>query len=208
MPESVVLMHLMIAKLCHDLATPLGALGLGLEMALENVDEKAIDKDTQDLLLNSSNTAKLRLKTYRALLSIGPESPTFSETQEALNLMCQEQKIRLNWHIGSSLVPNGLFCRVLLGLGFIAAESLIRGGAMSLYLKPVADDNIDIAIAAEGPMVQLRPGYMEALSNDQALLHQTSRTILPYYVRILASQYKKNITCHISGGNKLELVAA
>ncbi len=208
MSESFVLMNLMAAKLCHDLATPLGALGLGLEMALENVDEKIIDKDTQELLLNSSNTAKLRLKVYRALLSIGPESPTFSEIQEALNLICQEQKIRLNWHINSSLIPNGLFCRVLLGLGFIASESLIRGGIISLKLQPVDEDNINIAITAEGSMVQLRPGYAETLNHDQSLLHQTSRTILPYYIRLLANQYHKNITCNVNDGNKLEIITA
>lgn len=205
MPESLVLMHLMAAKLCHDLATPLGALGLGLEMALEGVDEKTIDKDTQDLLLNSSNTAKLRLKSYRALLSIGPESPTFQDTQEALNLMFHEQKIRLNWHINSSLVPNGLFSRILLGLGHITVESLIRGGIVSLHLQPVAEGNINIAIIAEGPMVQLRPGYLETLTNDQPLLHQTSRTVLPFYIRLLANQYHKNITCHVSDRNRMEL---
>ncbi len=208
MPESLVLMHLMAAKLCHDLATPLGALGLGLEMALEGVDDKTIDKDTQDLLLNSSNTAKLRLKSYRALLSIGAESPTFQDTQEALNLMCHEQKVRLNWHINSSLIPNGLFCRILLGLGYITTESLIRGGVISLHLKPVAEDNINIAIIAEGPMVQLRPGYMETLTTDQPLLHQTSRTVLPFYVKLLTNQYHKNITCHVSDRNRMELSAS
>jgi len=197
----------MAAKLCHDLATPLGALGLGLEMALEGVDERTIDKDTQDLLLNSSNTAKLRLKTYRALLSLGPESPTFQETQESLNLMCQEQKIRLNWHINSILIPNGLFCRVLLGLGLITTESLIRGGIISLHLNPVGEDNINIVITAEGPMVQLRPGYMEILNSDQSLLHQTSRTILPFYIKMLTTQYHKSITCNVNNGNRLELSA-
>lgn len=208
MSDPFVLMNLMTAKLCHDIATPLGALGLGLEMALSNDGKQGIDKDTQDLLLTSSETAKLRLKIYRALLSVGDSSPTFSEAKEILVALCHQSKVQLTFDIKASMLPDGLFCRLVLGAAFLVVEALHKGGSLAVHIKPAEDGSMQLMLVSEGPMVQLRPGYMEIFTNEAVLDSQTSRTILPFYLKLMARQYHKKIDCELENPHKLYLAVS
>ena len=206
MSDPFALMHLMTAKLCHDIATPLGALGLGLEMALDNDGKQGIDKSTQDLLVTSSETAKLRLKVYRALLSASSNSPTFPDVKQIITDLCLNSKVRPLFDIKASMLPDGLFCRLVLGAAFLVIEALHKGGALSIHIKPsLIDDSMDLMLVSEGEMVQLRPGYMETLKNEQALKDQSSRTILPFYLKMIAVQYQKKIDCELESPHKLYL---
>ena len=203
MSDPFALMHLMTAKLCHDIATPLGALGLGLEMALGN---ERIDKDTADLLLTSSETAKLRLKLYRALLSASNNSPIFPDVKQIIMDLCRDSKVQLTWDIKASMLPDGLFCRLVLGASFLIVEGLHKGGALSIHIKPSSDDeSMELMLVSEGGMVQLRPGYMETLKGETVLKDQTSRTILPFYLKMMEAQYQKKIDCELESPHKLYL---
>lgn len=203
MSDPFALMHLMTAKLCHDIATPLGALGLGLEMALSN---ERIDQDTQELLLTSSETAKLRLKVYRALLSASGNSPTFSEAKQIITDLCHNSKVRLVFDIKATMLPDGLFCRLVLGASFMVIEALHKGGILAVHIKPSLNyESMELMLVSEGEMVQLRPGYMEILEGEQALKDQSSRTILPFYLKMMAAQYKKKIDCELESHHKLYL---
>ncbi|MBY0280798.1 MAG: hypothetical protein K2W94_01415 [Alphaproteobacteria bacterium] len=201
MSDQFVLMHLMTAKLCHDIATPLGALGLGLEMAMSS---EKIDNDTQDLLLTSSETAKQRLKVYRALLSASSNSPTFADVQQIITDLCQSSKVRLDFNIKASMLPEGLFCRLVLGACFMVIEALHKGGVLSIHIKPFPnDESMELMLVSEGEMVQLRPGYMETLKGEQTLKDQSSRTILPFYLKMMATHYQKKIDCELESPHKL-----
>jgi histidine phosphotransferase ChpT len=201
MSDQFVLMHLMTAKLCHDIATPLGALGLGLEMA---IGSEKIDNDTQDLLLTSSETAKLRLKVYRALLTASSNSPTFSDVKQIITDLCHNSKVRLAFDIKAAMLPDGLFCRLVLGATFMIVEALHKGGVLSIHIKPSpSDESMELMLVSEGEMVQLRPGHMETLKGEQPLKDQSSRTILPFYLKMMVAQYQKKIDCEMESPHKL-----
>ena len=200
MTNPLTLLNLMAAKLCHDIATPLGALGLGLEM----LGEGGVDQDTRDLLLTASETAKLRLRLYRAFLSHGANSPTFAETKDILSDLCRNSGIELVWEIKVPMLPDGLFCKLLLGGALIMLEALIKGGYLAIHIKP-SEAGFEWMLAAEGPMAQFRPGYVDVLKESQPLERQTSRTILPFYVQLLASQDQKKIDCEQENPHKLYL---
>lgn len=205
MSDTLVLMNLMTAKLCHDIAAPLGALGLGLEMVLSNESKQGIDKSTQDLLLTSSETAKLRLKIYRAFLSVGDNSPTFPEIKELLMDLCRQSNVQLAFDIRASMLPDGLFCRLVIGTTFLVVEALHKGGSLTVHIKPAEDGSMQLMLAAEGPMVQLRQGYMDVFVNEAALTDQTSRTVLPFYLKLMTRQYHKKIDCELENNHKLYL---
>lgn len=208
MADPLVLMNLMTAKLCHDIAAPLGALGLGLEMALSNDGKQGIDKDTQDLLLTSSETAKLRLKIYRAFLSVGENSPTFPDIKQLLMDLCRQNKVQLAFDIKVPMLPDGLFCRVVIGAAFLVVEALHKGGSLTVHIQPADDGSMQLMLAAEGPMVQLRQGYMDVFTTETALIDQTSRTVLPFYLKLMARQYHKKIDCELEKPHKLYLAVS
>lgn len=204
MSNPLALMHLMTAKLCHDIAAPLGALGLGLEMVFS--DNNRIDKDIQELLLTSSETAKLKLKVYRALLSGADNSPVFSDVKQLITDLCRHSEVRLVFDIKAPMLPDGLFCRLILGSCFLVVEALHKGGSLSVHIKPSSDnESMEIMLVCEGETVRLKPGYMEVLLTDQPIKDQSSRTIFPFYLKMMAADYKKKIDCELENPHKLYL---
>jgi hypothetical protein len=59
-------------------------------------------------------------------------------------------------------------------------------------------------VALEG-FAETAPRFTAA--GAAGILAVASRTILPFYVRLLANQYHKNIICNVTDKNRLDLSA-
>jgi hypothetical protein len=201
MPHELFVTKLVVAKICHDLATPLNALSLGLEMS----EDASFSKDTIDLIQQSAETMKSRLKLFRSLWSASPNAPTFQEAREILTECALKSKVEIHWALSPHMVesPVSSSLRLLLGLGFMALEGLPRGGTVTVSLS----NEGDISIAAEGTIAQLRPGYEEVLLSDQRLEDQTSRTILPFYIRLLSHVCGKSVSYKSQSTGSFEILA-
>lgn len=165
---------LMTAKICHDLATPLSAMSLLMDLAFE----KCVDPHIEATFRESLEKATLKLQFFRLLLTINQEHPVYSDVHAMLKKAAQALKIRL---ILPNECPNGPGSRLLLGLTNILMEGLIRGGAINVVVE--ADV---LRLTAEGEPLQLRPGYVEALT-QVGDIEVHARNILPHYLANLAA---------------------
>ena len=62
---------LMCSKLCHDLISPIGALGNGLEV-LEDENDAEMREYAMQLIANSARTASAKLQFLRVWRSVSP----------------------------------------------------------------------------------------------------------------------------------------
>ncbi|BAE49131.1 histidine phosphotransferase family protein [Paramagnetospirillum magneticum] len=118
--------ELLCARLCHDLASPLGAAAAGLELL-----EDGNDPETLELVSASMGAATARLKFLRATLGPANDMP---HTQKSLGDLMRAYLsgavtggITLDW---SSERPeiDGETGRLRLNLVLIARDALPRGG--------------------------------------------------------------------------------
>ena len=170
---------MLMAKFCHDLASPLGSLGLGLEMLGEEVSPS----ETTQALQESCEVAQLRLKFYRLLFTY---KASLSEAQAVLERVCHLKSIRLEWQ-GLCLNDDRL-TPLLLGLFMIGSETLIRGGTIKIIL------GAKISLEYHGPTVQWHPDSLDAVCNKiDALTSPNTRTILISYMHYLGDELNKTI---------------
>ena len=170
---------MLMAKFCHDLASPLGSLGLGLEM----LNEEVAHSETTKTLQESCETAQLKLRFYRLLFTY---KASLSEVQSVLERLAHLKSIHLEWQ-GVCLDDDRL-SPLLLGLFMIGSETLIRGGAIKIIL------GTKVSLEYSGSTVQWRPDCLEAVSNrTDALKSPNTRIILISYLHYLGDELNKSI---------------
>ena len=167
--------HLMAAKICHDIATPLSAMNLLVDIAFEHCQDPHIEATFRESIEKTS----LRLQFYRLLLAVNQEQPSYSDVRAILEACCKSAKVRLTL---PNEFPNGVLARLLLGLTYLSIEALTRGGVVVVEYQSQA-----LRIAAEGTPLNLRPGYMDALREPEKM-ESNARTIFPLYLAGLAQE--------------------
>jgi histidine phosphotransferase ChpT len=196
--ENLALVQLMAAKICHDLATPLGALSLSFEMT-EDILKRHLDSSTFEILNKSLNGAKNKLNIYRAILSAGETTPNLSDTANLGREYAKEHNVRLQFPPMLEIDP-GPICRIFLGIMYISIDSLIRGGSISIH----SGDNVTIEV--NGPTVQFKPGYEDVILGNTSFEDINGRTILPYYLLLLAKEKGRLISLENKTENSFKII--
>lgn len=171
MKDSENLTCLLIAKLCHDLSSPLSVMGMIIESLEVN------NKEHNEMLLDCFNDLKYRLQLMRTVLGSTKEYISFKELP-LLNF-AKQRKIILQ------LPSRDESPRLTLGLILIAIESMPRGGVLKIITEN------DTTIKAEGEMAQISSAIIDTLSSSTN--PDNSRTILAYYLNQLAIKIGANI---------------
>jgi hypothetical protein len=186
---------LMTAKICHDLATPLSAMSLLMDLAFE----KCVDPHIEATFRESLEKATLKLQFFRLLLTINQEHPLYSDVHAMLLKAAQAFKVRLTL---PSECPDGPGARLLLGLTSVLMEGLIRGGAINVVVESSV-----LRITAEGEPLQLRPGYAEGLTAREDV-EVNARNILPCYLANLAASMGLSIVIPTKTKEKIVIETA
>lgn len=176
MIADMTLMHLMCARICHDLAAPASAVAMGLEMVFEAPQDLA----TRDLVRASAQSTISKLEVFRYLTGLsGMENkPAGTDLERVLGHYWPDHKISVQWKTGSVEKLKGASARLVLATLLTASEGLFRGGTLTL--------DTDFRIAAEGPMARLREDAVQALTGQTSLSQQTAATIIPFFAHALA----------------------
>lgn len=144
----------LIARVCHDLAAPLGSLGLSLEM-LESSRMK--DDGTFSIIVESYQSLKLKLELFRDLFgNIGNENkPHLSESLPKFKIFLQQKKIALTY---DNQVLSGDNARIILCLLLIIPDLYQGGGVceilvneLSLKLSCPPEEQINLTKYIENP---------------------------------------------------------
>lgn len=147
------LSEMLCARLCHDLASPLGAASTGIELL-----EDSSDPETLGLIAASMGAATARLKFLRAALGPANDLPhlpkTLGDLIRAYLGGTVTGGITLDW---SSERPeiDGEMARLLLNMVLIARDALPRGGRITARCAPEGSGDGGLRVNAAGEGVGL-----------------------------------------------------
>lgn len=178
MVDPLKLTFLMCSRLCHDMAAPLSAISIGLDML-----PQTHDPDTpQELLKNSVKDAINKLELLRCLAGFSPssEKPTFTEAVHIINRSINQNKHQITWLCQMNDTFSGNAVRLLMAIILIAIDSLPRGG--KIIIHP------DFSVEVTGSYVKLHEEISLALTSPASLETLTSRGIIGYIACILSQQ--------------------
>jgi histidine phosphotransferase ChpT len=163
------LASLLCSRLCHDLLSPVGALNNGLELMADEQDPEMRER-CLELLGESARASANKLKFFRLAFGAAGgfgESIDTHEARSALaGLFGAEKKIELGWIVADEALPKGAV-KLLLNLGMIAGDALVRGGRLDVAAERDGR-RLEIVIRAEGPRILLDPGLRETLLRGSA----------------------------------------
>lgn len=147
------LSELLCARLCHDLASPLGAASAGLELL-----EDGNDPETLGLVSASMGAATARLKFLRAALGPANEIP---HTPKLLGDLARAYLggavtggISLDW-VSERPDIDGDTARLLLNLILVARDALPRGGRIMARCGHGGDGDAGLRVTASGQGIGL-----------------------------------------------------
>ena len=186
MPTSTALLEQLASRICHDLISPIGAIGNGLEL----IEEMGPDMSDEALKLiaHSAAQAAAKLGAFRLAYGAGGRDPNIKpeDVQKTFGkFISGDGKIRQAW---DPFGPLGIdpktpaFCKMLMITLMLAAESLPRGGMVLADPGPQAGTTL---ITAQGQDATIRENVSEALSSaidpetiDPRLIHAAMAGLL------------------------------
>ena len=199
--RNIAFMQSMCSRICHDLAAPLGALSLAVEMLEDG--GKTDDNGTFDLLSDTVKDACLRLDLFRFLVGFSAVShrPSLNQIKVLLKNYTLKKKIQLHWMDEEE--REGIYARLLLSLVLIAVESLPRGGEITIWPSRITGQSIEKIIRAQGVPCLLKKDYITALEDPEASV--SSETSVIFYLKYLASQFGQTVQVEFQKDRELIL---
>lgn len=133
-------------RICHDLAAPIGALSMGLEMLREQ-ELTSAQQDVLQLVEQSLGSARTKLELFRYLVGFRhhDEKPAMLEIVPVLQKYWEKSRYRFQAQDVQDL--KGFRARLALALILTAAECLPRGGEISLVYTP---ERLYVSVLGQG----------------------------------------------------------
>jgi len=161
--DTIRLVELVCARLCHDLGGLIGTVGNALEMVAEDAG-----RDNEVLAFASSAAAALTQRLRLLRTAWGPEVDTIS-LPALMRLVTPALAARRVGLDGRGLAPDCVFsppvARVVLNLIVLACDCMPRGGAIVLIGEPA-----DLLVRIDGPGAAWPSGLAACLGDEAAAL--------------------------------------
>ena len=194
-------LELMASRICHDLVSPVGAIGNGVEL-MEELGEDAGGEAVQ-LIANSAKQAGIRLKAFR--LSYGAAGTDknigFKDIREAFVDLLSSSRVEAEFEsdigVKFSMPPLGFF-KVLLNLLILAEECNHGEGRMAVT---VMDGNAGLRIKVTGKNSNFRGDAEAALRGDVSAEDLDPRSVHAYLTGRFAAHFGLPISWQVGEGN-------
>lgn len=191
------LTSLMCSKLCHDLVSPVGALGNGVEVLADEKDGE-LREHALDLIAQSARAAAAKLQFARlAYGSAGGPGGTLdlASAARAAQDYFATTKASLEWEAAPQAVQKDV-ARLCLNLLLVALESIPRGGEVRATLEIGSDGKGVFQAEAMGRGAKLSEGTWNALQGKTSHQDLDARLVQPYFAGHLARQIPADIAYH------------
>lgn len=195
MKTDMTLMHLMCAKICHDISAPASAVAMGLEMLAEAPQ----DIPTQDLIHYSAQSTISKLEVFRSLTGFSNtiNKPTGLDLERTLKNYWPDNKIIIMWKVDDLESIQGPSARLLLATVLTAADGLPRGGTIIV--------NPNLSVSAQGPMAHLRDETAQAIIGKTQLSQQTAGTVIAFFANTLAQNLEAKLQIQTLDENQFQI---
>jgi histidine phosphotransferase ChpT len=184
------ILELVCSRLCHDLISPVGAVGNGLELMAEEGDDELLE-DARKLVESSSQRASALLQMFRCAYGNAGNQASFG-AGEAVKLAREAlDSSRVEFRVDLPVVadwPSG-FGKLLLNAILTTAEWLPRGGVLSLSATEAAG-TAKFGLTAEGQQAGYSSDMARLLALDRNGLELTAHNIQPYLTGLIAAHHK------------------
>lgn len=185
--------ELLCARLCHELASPVGAINNGIEM-IQEFDESMLP-DAMPLIASSASLVAERLKFYRMAYGRAGTASIVSdaEVRELAAGFLSDGRCRLEWPEGAGISdwPEG-WGKLVLNLLPFATETLPRGGTIRIGFEERAGDT-RVAIIAEGEGALVPDECHSALEAGASVDDLTPRSVHAYFLARLADRLSTRV---------------
>ena len=190
---------LLSARICHDLISPIGALGTAIEV-LDDEANTEMHEDAMGLVRLSSKQAGAKLRFLRLAFGAGGSAPGIIGVDELKNLiadMYEGGKASINWgETVDGLEKNT--ARLLLNLTMLAVQAVPRGGEVMIRANQ-ASGATTVHLAATGPKSRLDANVEKTLAGKAPEDGFDGRTIQPFYAGMIARELKGSVTAMVDG---------
>ena len=175
---------LLCSRLCHDLISPVGAIGNGLEV-LRDEDDEEMKRHAMTLIEASAQQASARLQFARIAFGAAGSAGAEIELGDAMSLtenMLAKGKVSLNWKLENKLAPKDVV-KLLLNLVLISVDCIPRGGTLTVEGDLATGQ--PYRVEARGAKARLGQDVRQALFTPLALEALDSRQIQPAFTRMI-----------------------
>jgi histidine phosphotransferase ChpT len=187
--DAAVLGELLCARLCHDLAGAIGAIGTGVELLSDDDAAEGLAADALDLLSGSASAAVSRLKFLRIALGRGGAAMSSGQLRQLIGDFFGSQTdgsgaLRLDWREVNRPDWGGDDAKLLLNIILLARDCLPSGGVVTV--EPLAEGQTMPVVIAEGARAATAEAVAALKAENVALLRP--RGAQGYYTRLLAQR--------------------
>lgn len=197
--DALDLSAMLCSRVCHDLISPVGAIGNGLEV-LEDDNDPSMREFALDLIRKSSRTASARVQFARIAFGAGGSAGAAIDLADAEKLsrnLFAEEKPDIAWSAPQALFPKNKV-KLLLNLVMIASTAIPRGGLIDV--KVTGDgDAPEIVIRAKGSHARIPPHVEELIAGTPESGSVDSHGILAYYAGLIARAAAMDVVFSIEG---------
>lgn len=190
---------LLASKVCHDLISPVGAIGNGLELLDDDADEETA-KVAMDLVRASAASASAKLQFARiawgAAGSSGAAIDTGDAEAVARGWFAHEKKTTLDWRGPRSLMPKNRV-KLLLNLLLVGLAAIPRGGRIDAAIEGEGE-TARFSVTATGTAARVPPVFLDLLSgrHEGAV---DAHVVQPLYTLKLAEACGMDVTATLTG---------
>jgi histidine phosphotransferase ChpT len=158
---SLAVLSLIVSKVCHDLASPLGAMANGAELLAEDSDPD-MQRQAIDLIGQSSGQAVARMNLFRmAFGASGGDSPVpLPQVRAVAEAHFAGGRLALVWPPAAAAELDRTEARILLSLLLVGSQCLPRGGTLGIALAAGR-----VEVEAAGASVRVPDGLPEVLAH-------------------------------------------
>lgn len=168
--ETIEFASLLCSRLCHDLLSPVGSFGNGIELIRDETDPE-MQKRYIDLLESSSRAAINRLKFFRLAFGssggFGERLPVADIVEAVQGLVPETRAVTVSWIGGEDPVDKNA-ARVLLALSTVAVDALVRGGRIDMAIEQ-RGDMLELALRAAGDRVIIDETLVSAFAPESTV---------------------------------------
>ena len=187
-------LELMASKICHDLISPVGAIGNGLEL-LEDDGGGDTAKEALQLSQNCVRRASALLELFR--MSYGTAGSDTGLAWDAAKSLASGvlagTKMTLNWPVlpaGTALPPGAN--KLLLNLVVLAGDLLPRGGTIAVGVAPGPRGQV-LRVTASGQDARISEDLAGVLKGAVAVAALSAKTVHGYFSQRLAESMSSRI---------------
>jgi len=201
--------ELLCSRICHDLISPIGAVGNGLELLEDEVPEAGAE--ALQLSIKSARRAAALLQCFRMAYGAAGNQPSFApaDARALAAAVLEGGRVRLDWPPGPAdgVVPPGA-AKLMLNLVLLGLDCLPRGGTIAVGFGPDGAGRPRATVTATGRNAGLGPALSAALTPQAAAGALDPKAIHAYFAARLAESLGGRIEAAAAGPDSVALAAS